>query len=203
MFPTFRKPSAALLLTPLLTFASVACGPPKVPPLFQDTAVAEVEYRVAPADVIVVRVWKNPELSVEAPILPDGTLTVPLAGAVHAEGLTTGALEDLIAQGLADYITAPEVSVIVNQVNSKRVSVIGEVNRSGPQTLALDSRIVDALSQASGFTTFANRRKVKLIRRTDGGAEEEFRFDFDAYQAGRAPGTNVRLLPGDVIVVPD
>jgi polysaccharide export outer membrane protein len=170
--------------------------------VFQDSAVAETEYRIAAADVLSVRVWKNTELSVEAPVLPDGTMTIPLAGTIQAEGLTASELEDLIAERLGEYITAPEVSVIVIQVNSKRVSVIGEVNRSGPQTLALDSRVVDALAQASGFTAFANRSRVKVIRRTAEG-EQEMRFDFDAYEAGRAPGTNVRLLPGDVIVVPD
>ena len=79
-----------------------------------------------------MRVWKNPELSVEAPVLPDGTLTVPLAGTVSARGLTAAELEDLLAGKLAEYITAPEVSVIVLQVNSKRVSVLGEVQRARP-----------------------------------------------------------------------
>jgi polysaccharide biosynthesis/export protein len=182
--------------------ALVACGPPKVPPAFQDDAVEETEYRIAPADVLTVRVWKNPELSVEAPVLPDGTLTVPLAGSVTAKGLTTAELEDVVTQRLADYITAPAVSVIVSQVNSKRVAVVGEVNRGGSQTLAMNARVVDALSQAGGFTAFANRKKVRIIRRTPDG-EISFRFNYDAYQAGHAPGTNVRLQPGDVIVVPD
>jgi polysaccharide export outer membrane protein len=202
MIMTARTPRPALLSALLLAATCAGCFARPVPPAFQDAAVAETEYRIAAADIVSVRVWRNVELSIEAPVLPDGTLTVPLAGTLHAEGLSSSELEDLIAQHLEEYITAPEVSVIVQQVNSKRVSVIGEVNRSGPQTLALDSRIVDALSSASGFTAFANRKRIKLIRRTSNG-EEEYRFDFDAYEAGRAPGTNVRLLPGDVIVVPD
>lgn len=195
-----RNVLAAALLG--VAVAAAACSAPPVPPLFQDSAVAESEYRIAPADVLAIRVWKNTELSVEAPVLPDGTLTVPLAGTIRAEALTASELEDLISERLAEYVTAPEVSVIVTQVNSKRVSVIGEVNHNGPQTLALDSRVVDALSQASGFTAFANRSRIKVIRRTPEG-EVEFRFNYDLYQAGRAPGTNVRLQPGDIIVVPD
>jgi polysaccharide export outer membrane protein len=180
----------------------VACGVPAVPPVFQDQAVEESEYRIAPSDVLQVRVWKNPELSVEAPVLPDGTLTVPLAGTVSAKGLTAAELEDVVGERLAEYITAPEVSVIVAQVNSKRVSVLGEVPRSGPQTLAVNARVVDAIASAGGFTAFANTRKIKVIRQTPEG-EQEFRFNYNAYQAGNAPGTNVRLQPGDVVVVPD
>jgi polysaccharide export outer membrane protein len=127
---------------------------------------------------------------------------VPLVGSVSAKGLTTNELEDVVAHGLEEFIAAPEVSVVVLQVNSKRVSVVGEVLRSGPQNVSLDTRVVDAISAAGGFTAFANRRKVKVIRR-GAGEELEFRFDYDAFEAGRAPGTNVRLLPGDTVLVPD
>jgi polysaccharide export outer membrane protein len=183
--------------------AALACSPGPIPPAFQEETVEETEYRIAPADLLSVRVWKNPELSIEsAPVLPDGTLTVPLAGTVSAKGLTSSELEDVIAAKLSEYITAPEVAVIVTQVNSKRVSVIGEVNRNGPQMLSVNARVVDALSNAGGFTSYANRRKVKIIRLTPEG-EIEYRFNYDAFEAGRAPGTNVRLEAGDVVVVPD
>jgi polysaccharide export outer membrane protein len=195
-----QRRSAALLAW--LAAAWSACAPSPVPPAFQDDAVPEGEYRIAPADRLVVRVWKQPELSVECPVLPDGAITVPLAGTISATGLTTAELEDAISARLSEYVTAPAVSVIVQEVNSKRVSVIGEVNRNGMQTVAVDARIMDALSQAGGFTNFANRKKIKIIRRSSEG-ELEFRFDYDAYKAGRAPGTNVRLKPGDTIVVPD
>jgi polysaccharide export outer membrane protein len=189
----------------LLAAAAVvsACAPQPVPPAFQEQTVEETEYRIAPADLLTVRVWKNPELSVDAaPVLPDGTYTVPLAGTVSAKGLTAAELEDIIAERLAEYIAAPDVSVIVAQVNSKRVSVVGEVNRNGPQTLSINARVVDAIAGAGGFTTFANRRKVKVIRSTPEG-EIEFRFNYKAYEAGNAPGTNVRLQSGDIVVVSD
>ena len=182
--------------------ALCGCGAPVVPAEFQEQTVEQAEYRLAPADELEIRVWKNPELSILAPVLPDGTVSVPLAGIVNAKGLSAAELEDVIAQRLGDYITAPEVSVVVRQVNSTRVSVIGEVNRSGPQSLAINSRVMDALSNAGGFTTFANKKKVKVIRYTPQG-EVSFRFNYDAFNSGRAPGTNVLLKPGDVVVVPD
>jgi polysaccharide export outer membrane protein len=170
--------------------------------MFQDEAIEQSEYRIAASDELAVRVWKNPELSVEGPVLPDGTFSVPLAGSVSAEGLTTDELEDLVAGKLDEYIAAPEVSVTVMKVNSKRVSVLGEVVRSGPQNVSVDTRVVDAIAMAGGFTPYANRGKVKVIRR-NGGDEVEFRFDYDAFEAGRAPGTNVRLQPGDTVLVSD
>jgi polysaccharide biosynthesis/export protein len=179
-----------------------ACGPPKIPAAFSEQTVEQSEYRIAPADELEIRVWKNPELSIQAPVLPDGTISVPLAGIVNAKALTAAELEDVIAQRLSDYITAPEVSVMVRQVNSTRVSVIGEVNRSGPQSLAVNARVMDALANAGGFTPYANKRKIQVIRYAPEG-EVSFRFSYPAYNSGRAPGTNVLLQPGDVIVVPD
>lgn len=191
---------AALLAAALI---AAACGPRPIPPAFQEQTVDETEYRIAPADLITVRVWRNPELSVDAvPVLPDGTFTVPLAGTVSGKGLTSAELEDVLSERLSEYISAPEVSVIVAQVNSKRVSVVGEVNRNGPQLLAVNSRVVDAIAAAGGFTTYANRRNVKIIRQTPEG-EVEYRFNYNAFEAGNAPGTNVRLQPGDIVVVPD
>jgi polysaccharide export outer membrane protein len=190
--------------------AGLGCAPAPPPPAFQDQAVEETEFRIAPSDVLVVRVWKSPEMSAEAPVLPDGTVTVPLAGAVPAQGLTTVELEDAIAERLTDYITAPEVSVIVREVNSKRVTVVGEVARPGNVNIGVNTRVVEALSSAGGFSAFANRARVKVIRRTEQG-EVEYRFNYDAYVGDgwygllgvNAQGTNVRLQPGDVVVVPD
>jgi polysaccharide export outer membrane protein len=191
------------MLVALMTgTAALGCAPQVVPAAFQDEAVEESVYRIAPSDVLVVRVWKNTEISVEAPVLPDGTLSVPLAGSIFASGLTTSELEDAIAAKLTDYIATPEVSVIVTQVNSKRVSMVGELLRAGQVDIGVNTRVMDALSTAGGFTPFANRKRIKIIRRTETG-EEEFTFNYDAYVAGGAAGTNVRLEPGDVVVVPD
>ena len=203
MVSSKRTEGAARTVLLAVAALAAACSPQPVPPAFQEQAVEETEYRIAPADMLAVRVWKNPELSVEqAPVLPDGTFTVPLAGTVSAKGLTSAELEDVISERLSEYISAPEVSVIVVQVNSKRVSVVGEVLRNGPQMLSVNARVVDAIAGAGGFTTFANRRKVKIIRPTPEG-DVDFNFDYKAYQAGRAPGTNVRLQAGDIVVVSD
>ncbi len=203
-------PVRAYALAALGLGLALGCATKPVPPEFRDEAVEQSEYRVGAADLVLVRVWKSPEASVEAPVLPDGTLTVPLAGVIAAQGLTTAELEDAIAERLAEYITAPEVSVIVQQINSKRASVVGEVQRPGFVGVGANTRVVEALSNAGGFTAFADRTHVKIIRSTENG-EKEFNFNYDAYVGAgwyglvgkKAPGTNVRLQPGDVVVVPD
>jgi len=180
---------------------SVACANTMpVPEEFGEERIDTVEYRIEPSDRLNIRVWKNPELSLEAPVLPDGTITVPLVGPVHAGGLTPDEMEDLVAAELVEFIATPEVSVIISQVNSKRASVVGEVNRQGPIGLASDVRVVDAISSAGGFTTFANKQKIRVIR-PRGDGEVEFVFDYEAFVKGKAPGTNVLVQPGDVIVV--
>lgn len=181
---------------------ALGCATAPVPAEFRDEAIKAEVFRIGSADMLNVRVWKNPELSVEAPVLPDGTVSVPLAGAVHAQGLTTGELEDVVAQKLGEYITAPEVTVTVAQVNSHRVSMVGEVAKPGLLEIGTDTRVVDAISSASGFTVYANRSKVKVIRRLE-GREVSYVFNYDRFVRGRAPGTNVRLQPGDVVIVSD
>jgi polysaccharide biosynthesis/export protein len=196
-----RSVGGAAGLTAWLALA-LACASGPVPTEFQDEAIKAEVFRIQAADVLVIHVWKNPELSVEAPVLPDGTISVPLAGAIPAAGLTTGELEDALAHKYGEYITAPEVSVTVSEVNSQRVSVVGEVSRQGWINLYTDTRVVEAISSAGGFTAFANRRKVKIMRRLE-GREIDYTFNYEAFIHGDAPGTNVRLQPGDIVLVSD
>lgn len=181
---------------------TLACATTPVPPEFLDEAIKQGVFRIQPADVLQIRVWRNPELSLEAPVLPDGTISLPLADVVTAAGLTTEELEEVLTERYEEYITAPEVSVTVAHVNSQRVSMVGEVARQGWVQLDTETRIVDAISMAGGFTAFANRRKVKIMRHVD-GRDVHYTFNYDAYVRGDAPGTNVRLQPGDVVYVSD
>jgi polysaccharide biosynthesis/export protein len=190
------------ILCVLLLAGVLGCAGNPVPPEFSDAAIEEAAYRIGTSDILTIRVWKNEDLSVEAPVLPDGTVSVPLVGAVAASGLTTGELEDAIAQPLNEYVTAPEVSVTVMQAASRRVSVMGEVQRPGWVPVTSTTRVVDAISNAGGFTQFASRRKVRVIRHLP-DRDVTYVFNYSAYAAGRGPDTNVRLESGDVVIVPD
>lgn len=164
---------------------------------------SEPYYRIGASDVLRVVVWRNPELSAEVPVRPDGRISVPLLGDIQADGFTTAELRDHIAAGLSEYITAPDVTVTVVQVNSKLAFVVGEVVRPTAVPLTRDMRVLDAISVVGGFSPYANRRKIRILRPQPDGSVEEIRFNFNRFVKGSDTGSNILLEPGDTIVVPD
>jgi polysaccharide biosynthesis/export protein len=161
-------------------------------------------YTIGVTDVLRINVWKNPELTVDAvPVRADGMISVPLINDIQAEGMTPEELKDVIARELAEYVTEPNVTVVVIQMNSRFVSVIGEVGRAARVPLTRDLRVLEAITEAGGFGPFADKSNVRIVRRNGDGTESEYRFDYAAYIRGRAPGTNIVLQHGDTIVVPD
>lgn len=159
-------------------------------------------YPIGVTDVLLVSVYGNPELTVEVPVRPDGMISVPLIDDVRAAGLTPSQLKGVVTEALADYLELPSVTIIVREMNSRFVSVIGEVERENRLPLTQNLRILEAIALAGGFTIYANKGDVRIVRWTE-GQEVEYKFDYNAYKRGRAPGTNFVLRPGDTIIVPD
>ena len=161
------------------------------------------EYRLGVSDILRIDVWRNPELSVEVPVRPDGKISAPLLDDIQAEGLTPTELKEILTRELAEYITSPNVTVIVIQMNSRFVSVLGGVNREGRVPLSRNLRVLEAIAYSGGFSAFADKDNIRIVRRNRDGGEAEYRFDYDAYRKGKAPGTNIVLIAGDTIIVPD
>lgn len=161
------------------------------------------DYTLGVTDELAVSVWRNPELSVQVPVRPDGKISVPLLDDIQAEGLTPTELKEVLTREFAEYVTAPSVTVIVIEMNSRYISVVGAVNREGRYPLSRNLRVLEALAFAGGFDTFADKDNVRIVRRQPDGSEAEYRFDYDAYIKGKAPGTNIVLGAGDTIIVPD
>ena len=189
---------AAGILLALAACASrpVSPTPPDPDPLDRG------EYVIGAADMLGVSVWRNPDLSTGVPVRPDGKISVPLVDDVQAAGLTAIELKEVLTRKLAEYIANPDVTVVVNQINSKRVYMLGEIARTGPLRLDTELRILDAISMAGGFSVFADKNNIKVLRRTGRGLVE-YRFDYDAFIDGSEPEDNLILAPGDTIVVPD
>lgn len=182
----------------------LACGGRALsPPPSDPQPMGRATYTIGVTDVLVVNVWKNPELTVEVPVRSDGNISVPLIDDVQAEGLTPQELKEVIANRLSEYVTAPDVTVVVRQSNSRFVSVIGEVGQQARVPLSTDLRVLEAIAFVGGFNTFANKGDVRIVRRNPDGSEVEYRFDYNAYIRGKAPGTNIVLRTGDTIIVPD
>jgi len=189
---------------PVLALLLLACGTrPISPPPPDPTPMDRDTYVIGVTDVLQISVWKNPELTIEVPVRPDGKISFPLVDDVQAEGLQVMELKEILARELAEYITAPDVTVIVTQMNSQFVSIIGAVAHTTRIPLTRELRVLEAITVAGGFTTFADKDNIRIVRRAAGGEEVEYRFDYDAYIKGKAPGTNIVLMNGDTIIVPE
>ncbi|MEE3332263.1 MAG: polysaccharide biosynthesis/export family protein [Myxococcota bacterium] len=183
--------------------AALACtAPPAVLP--PERVVGEVgAYVIGVPDVLQLRVWKQDQLSVEAVVRTDGKISMPLLQDVQAEGLTPEELREVLTERLSEFIVAPQVNVMVKAMNSNIASIVGGgVARSGVVPLQRHMRVLDAIATMGGFTTFAQKDDIRVLREID-GLQVEYRFDYDAFIRGSAPNSNMLLEPGDTIVVPD
>jgi exopolysaccharide biosynthesis polyprenyl glycosylphosphotransferase len=201
-FGVSRKVLARIgLLGLLLLFAAQARAQDTPRPDASSTATADYEYVIGPADVIEVAVWQNVLLSRTVPVRPDGKISLPVINDVQAAGLTPSQLQAFLNQALASYMQTPEVSVIVREVHSFNVSVIGNVSKPG--RYSFDSRItvLDALALAGGLTEYADRGKIVIMRRT-GAKTEQLPFAYDRVASGSGSSQlNFFIHPDDIILV--
>ena len=159
-------------------------------------------YTLRYGDQISILVWREDVLRGEVQVLPDGSITFPLAGRVEVAGLTTEQAEVRIADQLREYIPDPVVSVVVTSINGSRVYVIGKVQSPGPVLLDTpNTTVLQALSQAGGLDRFADGNSIRVLRETPGGTEVIL-VRYNDLVKGNSLQTNVRLAPGDTIVVP-
>ena len=168
-------------------------------PIKAETSVAvdPKSYVIGAQDILMIRVWREQDFTGAYPVRPDGKITIPLVGDVQAGGLTPERLGEQLKQALSAYINAPDVSVSLQTVNSKKFFITGEVNRPGEYSLATPTKVFDALSNAGGFHDFANKKKILIIR----GAER-IKFNYQDILKGKSLEQNILLENGDTIVVP-
>jgi len=164
-------------------------------------ATTDPTYIIGPQDVLDIDVWHETELTRSVPVRPDGRISLPLVNDVQAAGLTPTQLADQLATKLKQFVTDPQVTVIVTQINSQRVYILGEAARPGAYPLLPGMTVLQALSSAGGFTIFAELKKIYVLRK-QGGKQEKFPFNYKEVIAGKNPGQNIELKAGDQIVVP-
>jgi polysaccharide biosynthesis/export protein len=167
----------------------------------QVSPAQDAEYKIGAQDVLRIDVWKEPEISRTAPVRPDGRISLPLINDVQAAGLTAAQLAAVIADGLRKYITNPQVTVGVTEINSRRVYVTGEVTRPGAFPLLPNMTVLQALSSSGGFSQFAKLKSIYVLR-TEDGKQVKHPFNYKEVVSGKKPELNIPLRPGDVIVVP-
>lgn len=165
------------------------------------SATSDPNFVIGAQDVLDINVWREPELTRQVPVRPDGKISLPLLNDVQAAGLTPTKLAEEITTSLKKFVTDPQVTVIVSVINSQRVYILGEVNRAGAYPLLPGMTVLQALSSSGGFTQFANTKKIYVLR-TEGGKSEKYPFNYKDVIAGRSPDENIVLKAGDTVVVP-
>ena len=168
--------------------------------------VAPSEFLLGPEDVLNVTIWKNQDLSREVVVRPDGMISMPLVGDIQATGLTANLLAKRIAERLTEYLASPIVFVQVKDVNSYFIYVMGEVAKPGKYSLKSYANVMQGISLAGGFTPYAKKNKIKVLRvmadGSNGKHQVEIPVQYDEILKGNAVPGNFFLRIGDVIVVP-
>jgi polysaccharide export outer membrane protein len=157
---------------------------------------------IGASDVLAINVWKEPDISRSVPVRSDGKISLPLAGEVQAAGVTPLKLEENIASKLQGYISEPEVTVIVQQINSQKFNILGFVSKPGSYPLTGSSTVLDAIAAAGGFRDFAKQKSIYVLRHNLDGSESRLPFNYKDVVKGKNSDQNVKLQPNDTIVVP-
>jgi polysaccharide biosynthesis/export protein len=153
-------------------------------------------------DVLAISVWKEPELTKAIPVRSDGKISLPLVGEIQAAGRTPLQLEENITEKLKGFITSPEVTVIVQQVNSRKYNVLGEVSKPGSFPLTASTTIMDAIATSGGFKDFAKKSGVYILRKGPDGRETRLNFNYKDFIKGKNSSQNIKIEPNDTIIVP-
>ena len=192
--------SGVLLVSALIAAEAVNAQTPAAGGVVQDGSRggAPDAYRIGPEDMLQIFVWKNDAMSRTVPVRPDGKISLPLVNDVQAAGLTALELREDLTQKLTEYIPSPEVSVIVSDVRSFKVSVMGEIARPGRFELRSWTTVLDVLALAGGFTQFAGRSRIVILR-PEGATMKRIPFNYNKLSGEQE---NFYLRNGDIVLVP-
>ena len=169
---------------------------------FSLASLAE-EYRVNAGDALAIYVWNEESLTREMIVLPDGSVSFPLAGKVQVGGKTVADAEQALIEGLSQYLKdAPSVTISPLQLAGNKIYVLGKVNRPGEYPINRPTDVMQALALAGGLNTFASESSISVLRRNDAGVQQAMPFHYGDVKGGEALETNIVLKAGDVVVVP-
>jgi polysaccharide biosynthesis/export protein len=195
---------AAVLLTGSIAWAQSAPAQPAATPASENNANANGQegatYVIGPEDVLHIAVWKEADLTATLPVRPDGKISLPLLDDVQAAGLTPIQLAGAVTEKLRKFIADPRVTVVVTQINSKRIYLVGEVGHTGAMPMLPNMTVLQALSSA-GLSQFANTKKIYVLR-IENGKQTKMPVNYRKLVKGEEIDHNYLMQPGDTIVVP-
>jgi polysaccharide export outer membrane protein len=182
--------------------APVAASSPDQPLVVSGRKPHDDSFVIGNDDRLAINVWKEPDLTRSIPVRSDGKISLPLVGELQAAGRTPLQLEQDIASKLRSYITEPEVTVMVEQINSEKFNILGQVTRPGSYPLAASTTVMDAIAIAGGFKDFAKQKGIYILRQAPDGGQSRITFNYKDFIKGKNPGQNIKLEPRDSVVVP-
>jgi len=177
---------------------------PDVRPIASATNIPQVsdEFVIGTGDVLAVNVWKEDQISRVVPVRSDGRISLPLIGELQASGKTPHQLEQELSGKLKEFVSEPEVTIIVQEIRSQRFNILGMVAKPGSYTLTKPMRVIDAIALAGGFRDFAKQKDIYVLRRNTDGSETKLAFNYKEVIKGRNSQQNIPLETNDTIVVP-
>jgi polysaccharide export outer membrane protein len=194
----------SVLLSGTITTRVLAQSATQVGNLSTNTPTAPLtlpkDYVIGVEDVLNVVFWRDKDLSAEVVVRPDGKISLPMLNDVAAAGMTAEQLAAEVRKAAAKFIRDPGATVIVKEVRSRKVYVVGEVSKPGTFLLAADMNVLQAIAAAGGFVEGANRSNVVVVR-NENGEERRYKFNYDDVVRGKNVKQNIRLVPGDTILV--
>jgi polysaccharide biosynthesis/export protein len=174
--------------------------PPAPAPAPASAVTVPSDYVIGVQDVLTVVFWRDKDLSAEVVVRPDGKISLPMLNDVPAAGMTPEALAAAVSKAATKYVRDAGATVIVKEIHSRKIYVIGEVTKPGPISLGAETNVLQALGEAGGFIEGADKGDVIIVR-NENGKERRFKFDYNEVVKGKNLAQNIRLLPGDTIIV--
>lgn len=158
-------------------------------------------YTIGIGDELQISVWHEPELSMPVQVRPDGMITLPLVNDLAVVGLSTHDLQNVLSEKLKPFVNEPQVTVIVRNIHSRKVYLMGQVGKPGPYTLNERKTVLELITEAGGPGPFAKTGSIYIVR-TVNGQQSRLKFNYKKALAGKADAGDIELLPGDMVVVP-
>jgi polysaccharide export outer membrane protein len=191
--------AAALVLLP---GAAAAQQTPAVALAAPVSAVpVPADYVIGPEDVLAIVYWRDKDMSTEVAVRPDGRISLPLLNEVQAAGLTPTQLRDRLSESSKQYFEDPNITVMVRQMNSRKVFITGEITKPGSYPLAGPTTVLQLISMAGGLREYADAKKIVIVR-TENGRPAAYAFNYKDVIARRNLRQNIELKPGDTVIVP-
>jgi len=188
-----QSPAGASSPVPAATQPDLAAGAVKA---------HDDSYTIGADDVLAINVWKEPDLTRSVPVRSDGKISLPLIGELQAAGITPKQLEQDISKKLTSYVSEPEVTVIVQEIKSRKFNVLGMVARPGSFPITHTMTVLDAIALSGGFRDFAKQKSIYVLRMKPDGTQARLPFNYKDVVKGKNPEQNIKLEPGDSVVVP-